>query len=88
MDFKWQIQSIYICIYISNIQSASEDSGCGLFLYRIYEQLAISYKSMWVLDVWLLLPHLFPCRCITIFFLVHIWTVIPYSLFRNLKYNM
>ena len=28
----------YIYIYISNIQSASEDSGCGLFLYRIYEE--------------------------------------------------
>ena len=24
-------------IYLSNIQAASKDSGCGLFMYRIYE---------------------------------------------------
>ena len=28
---------IYIYIYISNILSASEDNGCGLFACRIYE---------------------------------------------------
>ena len=29
-------------IYISNIESASEDSGCGLFAYRIYEEYHIN----------------------------------------------
>ena len=28
----------YIYIYISNILSAFEDSGCGLFTYRKYEE--------------------------------------------------
>ena len=42
-------------IYLSNIQSVSEDSGCGLFVYRIYEEY---HKSLWVLNVRLLL-HLF-----------------------------
>ena len=43
-------KGIYICehikyidyIYISNTQSASEDSGCGLFTYRIYEEFHIN----------------------------------------------
>ena len=30
---------IYIYIYIYNIHSVSEDSGCGLFEYRIYEHI-------------------------------------------------
>ena len=39
------------------IQSASKDSGYGLFFYRIYEEY---HKSLWVLDVWLLLiPYSF-----------------------------
>ena len=29
-------------IYISNIQSASENNGCGLFVYRIYEEFHIN----------------------------------------------
>ena len=33
---------IYIYIYISTIQSASEDSGCGLFVYRIYDEYRIN----------------------------------------------
>ena len=33
---------IYIYIYISNIQSASKDSGCGLFMFRIYEEYHIN----------------------------------------------
>ena len=33
---------IYICIYINNIQSVSEDSGCGLFMYRIYDKYHIN----------------------------------------------
>ena len=33
---------IYIYIYISNIQSVSEDSGCGLFVYIIYEEYQIN----------------------------------------------
>ena len=32
----------YIYIYISNIQSASEDSECGLFLYTIYDKYHIN----------------------------------------------
>ena len=32
-------------IYICNIQSASEDSGCGLFLYKIYEEYHKIYVS-------------------------------------------
>ena len=27
-----------VCVCVCNIQSASEDSGCGLFLYRIYAE--------------------------------------------------
>ena len=34
----WWYIYIYIYIYISNVQSASEGSGCGFFLYRIYEE--------------------------------------------------
>ena len=34
---------IYIYIYyISNIQPASEDSGCGLFAYRLYEEFHVN----------------------------------------------
>ena len=29
-------------MYISNIQSASEDNGCGLFAYRINEEFHIN----------------------------------------------
>ena len=40
------IHLIYICINrereSSNIQSAPEDSGCGLFAYRIYEEYHIN----------------------------------------------
>ena len=36
----------------------SEDSGCGLFAYRIYEEL--KKKTMEVLDAWLLLFILYP----------------------------
>ena len=32
----------YIYVYISNIQSVSKDSWCGLFVYRIYEELHIN----------------------------------------------
>ena len=47
--YKLQINFVlfihYLIIYISNTQSASEDSGCGLFAYRIYEEFHISlYK--------------------------------------------
>ena len=55
---------IYIYIYICKIQSVSEDSGCGLFICRIYEEYHINLR---VLDVLLLLHHLFLCRDITEF---------------------
>ena len=31
-------------MYISNIQSASKDNGCGLFVCRIYEEF---HKNQW-----------------------------------------
>ena len=37
--------NIYSYIYICNIQSASEDSGCRLFLYRIYEDYHINMSA-------------------------------------------
>ena len=36
---------IYIYIYIRDIQSTSEDSGCGLFVYRIYEEYHINLSE-------------------------------------------
>ena len=42
------VQNSYIYIYISNIQSASEDTGCGLFVYRIYEEYHINICECWV----------------------------------------
>ena len=42
---------LFTMSYISNIQSASKDYGCGLFMHRIYEGF---HKSMGVLNVWLL----------------------------------
>ena len=40
----WYTEYIYIYIYISNIQSVSEDDGCGLFAFRIYEEF---YINLW-----------------------------------------
>ena len=37
-----EVLVIYIYIYIYNIQSASKDSGCGLFFYRKYEEYHIN----------------------------------------------
>ena len=39
---------IYIYTYVYNIQSASEDSGCGLFFYRIYEEYHINLCECWM----------------------------------------
>ena len=33
---------VCMCVCVSNIQSASEDSGCGLFVYRIYQEYHIN----------------------------------------------
>ena len=33
---------IYVCVCVCDIQSATEDSGCELFFYRIYEEYHIN----------------------------------------------
>ena len=38
MECTTKFRNIYIYIHICNIQSAFENRGCGLFLYRIYEE--------------------------------------------------
>ena len=60
-NFIWSC----IYIYISNIQSASKDSGCGLFTYRIYKEFHI---NLWECSM-------FPTNC-TIYIYIYIGGVI------------
>ena len=53
--FSTYFHSIYIYIYISNIQSASEDSGCGLFAYWMLTPFALA----WEFKIYIGLPFLF-----------------------------
>ena len=49
MQRGWVNTKMYI--YISNIQSVSEDSGCRLFLYKIYEEHCWRSRDKLISDV-------------------------------------
>ena len=46
----------HIYIYISNIQSVSEDKGYGLFTYRIYEEFPINLCECLMYDYCYIFP--------------------------------
>ena len=56
---------VYIYIYISNIQSASEDYGCGLFVYRVYERFHI---NIWETNIFVEINPQWQFNCRWVFF--------------------